>query len=285
MEAAISCKFHCKRLAGHWRGYWPSADIDRMAADVEERLAVATAAWDLRGIEPLDGGVVALTCSAEQSGRPVVLKLNPRGNPDDAQLAGEGDALAFWSQTGAAAKLFGQRDDGFTLLLERLEPGHPLEAAEMDLEDRLAQIGRLVARLHTAGTPPGSFIHARDFEPAWEIPHGEPDEEVLTHMDLHAGNALRTDDGWKAIDPKGVRADRHADVWALIDPLTLEDFPRDPGQAEATATRRLELYAEAAEMDLAKAREWTRIRASAEAEQVHDPDWAAALSRMAAVLG
>jgi streptomycin 6-kinase len=286
MEAAISCKFHCKRLAEHWRGYWPGADAAELAADVEERLAAATAAWSLRDIEPLDGGVVALTCGATQHGRPVVLKLNPRGHPDDAQLAGEGDALAFWSPTGVAAELLDQRDGGFTLLLERLQPGYTLEVAPMGLEERLAEIGRLVARLHTAGPPPLDFIHAREFEPAWELPEsGEQEEEVLTHLDLHAGNALRTPSGWKVIDPKGVRADRHADVWALIDPLTLEDFPHDPGQAEATAVRRLELYAQAAEMDLAKAREWTRIRAAAEAEQVHDSAWAGALRRMAAALG
>jgi streptomycin 6-kinase len=140
-----------------------------------------------------------------------------------------------------------------------------------------------VARLHRAGSPPPSFIHAREFEPSWELPAS--DEEVLTHLDLHAGNALRTAQGWKVIDPKGVRADRHADVWALIDPLTLESFPRDPGRAKATAARWLERYVEAAEMDLAKAREWTRIRASAEAQYVHDPDWAAALRRMADALG
>lgn len=283
MEAAISCKFHCKRLADHWRGYWPDTDPADLAADIEERLAGATAAWSLQGIEPLDGGVVALTCGATQNRRPAVLKLNPRGHPDDAQLAREGDALAFWRATGAAAELLDQRDDGFTLLLERLQPGHTLEVAEIGLDDRLAEIGRLVARLHTAGAPPASFVHVRDFAPSWELPAGG--EEVLTHFDLHAGNALRTSDGWKAIDPKGVRADRHADVWALIDPLTLEDFPRDQRQAEATATRRLELYAEAAELDLAKAREWTRIRASAEAQEVHDRDWAAALRRMAAALG
>ena len=141
-----------------------------------------------------------------------------------------------------------------------------------------------MARLHTAGAPPPSFGHVRDFAPSWEIPDSEA-EEVLTHLDLHAGNALRTSEGWKVIDPKGVRADRHADVWALIDPLTLQGFPRDPGQAEATATRRLERYAEAAEMDLAKARELTRMRASAEAHEVNDPGWAAALRRMAAALG
>jgi streptomycin 6-kinase len=283
MEAAISCKFHCKRLAERWRDYWPGTDAAALAADIEERLASTAAAWRLAGIVPLDGGVVALTCAAVRDGRPVVLKLNPRGHSDDAQLKGEGEALALWRPTGAAAELLDQRDDGFTLLLERLQPGHPLEDAGIDLEQRLTEIGRLVARLHTAGSPPSSFIHVRDFEPSWEIPAG--DEEVLTHLDLHAGNALRAHDGWKAIDPKGVRADRHADVWALIDPLTLEDFPRDAGQAEATAARWLERYAQAAEMDLDKAREWTRIRASAEAQQVHDPDWAAALRRMADALG
>jgi streptomycin 6-kinase len=250
---------------------------------VEERFAAAIAAWRLEAIEPLDGGEVALTCAAIRNGRPVVLKLNPRGTPDDVQLAGEGAALAFWHPTGAAAELLDQRDDGFTLLLERLRPGDPLEDADIGLEQRLTEIGRLVARLHTAGPPPSSFIHVGDFEPNWEIPAGN--EEVLTHLDLHAGNALRTHGGWKAIDPKGVRADRHADVWALINPLTLEDFPRDPTQAEATAVRWLDRYAEAAEMDLARAREWTRIRASAEARVVNDPDWAAALGRMAAALG
>jgi streptomycin 6-kinase len=283
MEAAISCKFHCRRLQERWRGYWPEADPHRLAADVGERLAAAIAAWGLKGIEPLDGGVVALTCAATRNGRPVVLKLNPRGHSEDAQLAGEGDALAFWRATGAAAELLDQRDDGFTLLLERLQPGHSLEAVDLDLEARLAEIGRLVASLHAAGPPPPSFVHVRDFEPSWDLPAG--DEEVLTHLDLHGGNVLRTGGGWKAIDPKGVRADRHADVWALIDPLTLESFPRDPGEAEATAGRWVDRYAEAAEMDLDKAREWTRVRASAEAQHVHDPDWAAALRRMAAALG
>src|SRR5918992_4605322 len=182
MEAVISCKFHCRRLAERWRGYWPGADSAALAADVEERLAAATARWSLKRIEPLDGGVVALTCAAVRDGRPVVLKLNPRGHCDDAQLTGEGDALAFWRPTGAAAELLGQRDDGFTLLLERLQPGQPLEDAGLDLEQRLTEIGRLVARLHTAGSPPSSFIHVRDFEPSWEIPAGG--EDVLTHLDL-----------------------------------------------------------------------------------------------------
>ena len=283
MEAAISCKFHCKRLEAQWGGYWPGVDAADLVADVEGRLASAAAAWGLKDIEPLDGGQAALTCGATQNGRPVVLKLNPRGHPDDAQLAGEGHALAFWSATGAAAELLDQRDGGFTLLLERIQPGHTLETADLSLEERLAEIGRLVARLHRAGPPPPAFMHVRDFAPTWKPPEGG--EEVLTHLDLHGGNALRAGSGWKVIDPKGIRADRHADVWALIDPLTLEDFPHGAAEAEATAHRRLKRYAEAAEMDLAKAREWTRIRAGAEAEEVDDPDWASALRRMANALG
>jgi streptomycin 6-kinase len=284
MEAAISCKFHCKRLAGHWTGYWPGTDPAELTTDIEARLAVATAAWGLDDIQPLDGGVVALTCAATRRGRPVVLKLNPRGHSDDAQLAGEGDALAFWRTTGAAANPLDQRDDGFTLLLERLQPGDTLEDTVSGLEDRLTEIGRLVARLHRAGSPPpASFIHVRDFLPGWEIPAGG--EEVLTHLDLHAGNVLRAGKNWKVIDPKGVRADRHADIWALIDPLTMESFPSDPGRAKAAAERWLELYTWAAEMDLGRAREWTRIRASAEAQWVHDDGWGAALRRMADVLG
>jgi streptomycin 6-kinase len=283
MEAAISCKFHCKRLERHWGEYWPGVDPAAFTADVEERLAAATAAWGLEDIQPLDGGVVALTCAATRRGRPVVLKLNPRGHSDDVQLAGEGDALAFWRPTGAAVDLLDQRDDGFTLLLERLQPGDALEDTVPALENRLTEIGRLVARLHQAGPPPGSFIHVRDFLPGSEIPAGG--EEVLTHLDLHAGNVLRGGGSWKAIDPKGVRADRHADVWALIDPLTMEDFPSDQGQAEATAERWLELYTAAAGMDLGRARAWTRIRASAEAQWVHDGGWAAALRRIADALG
>ncbi len=146
MEAAISCKFHCNRLAEHWQGYWPATDAAELAADIEERLAAATAAWGLQSIEPLDGGVVALTCAATQNGRPVVLKLNPRGHRDDRQLAAEGDALAFWSDTGAAVKLLDRRDDGFTLLLERIQPGHALHDAGLSAErwiDRYAEAARM----------------------------------------------------------------------------------------------------------------------------------------------
>jgi streptomycin 6-kinase len=280
MEAGISCKFHCKRLARHWRGYWPDTDPAEMTADIEHRLAAATAAWGLGGLAPLDGGVVALTCTAIRNGRPVVLKLNPRGHPDDPQLAGEGDALAFWRPTGVAVELLDRGDDGFTLLLERVQPGHTLDEAGLSPEDRLTELGRLAARLHHAGPPPPTVIHLRELAAHWPLPDGG--DEVLVHLDLHGGNALSTGSGWKVIDPKGVLADRHADVWGLIDPVMLESLPEPPDAARVTAERWVERYAEAAEMDPARAREWTRIRARAELAE--SGGWAG-LRRMADALG
>ncbi len=53
-------------------------------------------------------------------------------------------------------------------------------------------------------------------------------------------------------------------MWALIDPVMLESLPASPGDPRATVERWIELYAEAAGMDPARAREWTRTRARAE---------------------
>jgi streptomycin 6-kinase len=280
MEDPISCNFHCTRLQSHWRGYWPDTDPDELAADIDKRLAAASAAWGLSGLEPLDGGVVALTCAATRAGRPVVVKLNPRGHSDDAQLAAEGDALAFWRPTGAAVELLGQRDDGFTLLIERLDPGHTLDDAGPTPAERLAELGRLAARLHRAGPPPSTLIHLREFAPRWPLP--DEHDEVLVHLDLHGGNALRAGAGWKVIDPKGVRADRHADVWALIDPVMLESLPEEPEQARAAAERWIECYAEAADLEPGRAREWTRMRA--QAEILESGGWPG-MQRMADALG
>jgi streptomycin 6-kinase len=285
------------RLAGYWRGFWPAVDTQRLAADVRDRLEAARRDWGLHQLEPLEGGAVALVCSAVQGGRPVVLKLNPRGHSDDEQLGGEGEALRFWRPTGAAVELLGHRDGGFTLLMPRL--GQPLEDIALSREDKLIELGRLAGRLHSAGPAPRSFMHLRDFSLGWRRNVPEIDElltpseaDVLIHCDLHAGNALRAGEGWRVIDPKGVRADRHADIWALLDPMGLEHLPEDPDAAAETAGRWVDLYAAAAAMDPPTARRWARLGARAEAltlgaEPSSSPDevaWIAALHRMADAL-
>ena len=103
------------------------------------------------------------------------------------------------------------------------------------------------------------------------------DDDVLLHADLHGGNVLRDGGGWKVVDPHAARGDRHADVWALLDPLV----PAVPD--DATALRWVAIYAEAADLDPERARAWVHVRAAGEAGDVEpdDPDWAARLRRMA----
>jgi streptomycin 6-kinase len=227
------------------------------------------------------------------AGRRVVLKVSPRGHRDEAQLAGEGVALAFWEPTGAVAQLLGRRDEGLTLLMERLVPGTQLDETGLGWEEQLTLLGGLAAKLHAQAPPAGGLTSMSDFvadcrgalagEPALL---GELEElvrpaadDVLVHADLHGGNALLHGSDWKVIDPKGVRGDRHADVWALLEP----DAPPLPPAPDA-AWDRVSRYAEAAGMDASRAARWTRLRAHAEARMVTDAGWAARLRARAAAL-
>jgi hypothetical protein len=62
----------------------------------------------------------------------------------------------------------------------------------------------------------------------------------------------------------------------------LESLPEPPDEVRATAERWVERYAEAAEMDPGRAREWARIRARA--ELVESGGWPG-LRQMADALG
>jgi hypothetical protein len=87
-----------------------------------------------------------------------------------------------------------------------------------------------------------------------------------------------------------VRADRHADVWALLDPMGLELLPDEPQAAAETASRWVQIYAEAANMDPVEVRRWASMRARAEALELGgsaspgEAAWIAALHRIADAL-
>jgi hypothetical protein len=185
-------------LPRRWRAYWPDADVERMARDVEARVDEAIAAWRLTGARPLPGGHVGAVLAT----RDLVLNVSPRGHDDDVLVASQPDALEHWRPTGIVPVLHGRRDDGFTYLMRG---------------------------------------------------------------------------GWKVVDPHATRGDRHAEVWALLDPLV----PAVPD--DATALRWLVIYAEAADLDPERARAWVHVRAAGEAGDVEpdDPGWAARLRRMA----
>jgi Ser/Thr protein kinase RdoA (MazF antagonist) len=302
MSAADSA---LERLRVNWQVYWPKADLDEMAADLHDRFAAAVRAWNLDDVRPLPGGMVALVCGVSRNGRPAVLKVSPRGHPDAGQLAAEGDALSFWQPTGAVPRLYDRSSDRLTILMERAQPGLPLEDSNLDWGQRLALLGELAGRLHAAGRPPRGFVNAREYTSYWrpvfavrpELP-AELDEltvprdsDVLIHADLHAGNALRSGEAWKVIDPHAVRAERHADIWALLDPLALV-LPDEPKAAVRAARERVRTYADAAGLDSARAGAWARLRALGEAlfidaragASAADRAWAARLHRMAEAL-
>lgn len=226
-----------------------------------------------------------------------MLKVNPRGHRDEAQLAGEGAALGFWQPTGAVPQLVGTRDGGLTLLMERLVPGTALDESGMGWEERLPVLGALATRLHAHAPPAGRFVPMSDFVADWRVAlAGEPgllgeleelvapaEDDVLIHADLHGGNALLHGADWKVIDPKGVRGDRHADVWTLLEP-DAPPLPADPRAATGTAWAWVTRYAEAASLDPLRAAAWTRVRAYAEAAMVTDAAWVARLQAMGAAL-
>lgn len=281
-------------LAQRWLRYWPTTDVTLMTADVEARLVSAGAAWELGPMEPLPGGNVALTCAAGD----VVVKVLPRAHPQEAQMRGEGEALAHWRETGAAVELLDRRDNGMTLLLRRLKPATTLDEATSDYDRQLVEVGTLVRRLHEAGPPPsrlpGSEQHVEAFR---RLPDAQLQAEidaliastaepVAVHADLHGGNVLRDGDRWVAIDPKGVRGDRHLDIWLLVCPQA-PALPDDPAAAGAEAMRRVHVYADAASLDPARAAAWARVVASGEAVcsgQSAYEGWPARLRKLSDVL-
>lgn len=270
-------------LKRRWAAYWPTADVDAMARDVAARAREAVEVWGLRRPMPLAGGHIALVLAAGD----LVLKINPRGHADDENLMAQRAVLAAWAPTGVVPQLVGWRDGGFTLLMERLLPGTPLDATGVAWEERLEIIGTLVGHLHTSPRMSTPIPHIGGaYARSWRRALGDSpllapaDDDVALHADLHGGNALLHGPTWRVIDPHAVLGDRHADVWALIDPRA----PAAPD--ERTARSWLERYAAAANLDADRAAAWVRLRAQAEALNGADgdADWQARLQRIADLL-
>jgi streptomycin 6-kinase len=272
--------FVTEHLRRNWAGFWPGADVDAMAADVETRVREAATAWGLAGATPLPGGEVAVVLA----GADAVLKVSPRDHEEEDQLAAQADALEFWGSTGAVPKVLGRRDGGSTVLLERMRPGVALDDGDVPFVDRLRTLGALARRLHAAGPAPRRFVSLAWYARRWDVGAlaAAHDDDVLLHADLHGANVLRHGGDWRVIDPHAVRGDRHADIWALLDPLV----PELPADAGATAWRWLRIYAEAADLDPQRAAAWVVARGRGEAADVapDDPAWARRLLRMAAAL-
>ncbi|UJA19207.1 hypothetical protein HJD18_02635 [Thermoleophilia bacterium SCSIO 60948] len=267
------------RLCEAWREHWPAVDARELRRGVERRLEASVARWRLERFELLTGGQVALVAAARSDGRGVVVKLIPGDNPEVDELRREALALRDWEPGGHVPRLHDVADDGLTLLMERIDPGHPLDVEELETDAHLEVLGRLARALHDAAEPNGSHTPAEEYVADWRISLAGLEELVMLeelladsparrplHADLHGGNALRDGEGWRAIDPHGVAGDPNLDCWALIDPRA-PLLPEDPGASAAESERRIAVYAAAADLDPERVAAWSRVRARAEARR------------------
>ena len=203
-------------------------------------------------------------------GTPVVLKLGWR----DEESADEPLALSTWAGRGAVLLLESAPEDG-VLLLERLDPDRTLD--DLPLREAIPLIGGLARRLTVPA--PSSMRRRLRTEAgrlAEELPRrwaelGEPFEkrlvddavaicrelgpgagELLVNEDLHFENVLAgTREPWLVIDPKPLAGDLE---WGVI-PLFWNRF------SESTLDERFAMIVASQELDAAKARAWTLVRA------------------------
>ena len=237
--------------------------------------------WSIEVGRPYPGLWVNWVAPATRAGgAPAVLKLS---FPGDREFRTEAEALRLFDGRGAARLLRLDPEQG-AMLLERLEPGVPLDTVEDDGQamSAAADVSRRLWRPAPAGHPfppvsdwarglarlrqhfgggtgplPARLVEEAEALFAWLIPSQA--ENVLLHGDLHHGNVLAARRRpWLAIDPKGVVGEPAFDVGALLyNPTELLDAPR-PGEV---LERRIERLAEELDLDDARVRGWGLSRA------------------------
>lgn len=282
----------------------------RWCAGLPDTVAEYARAWRLtidlaEGAEPWYGfcGIVVPVSTAD--GRQAVLKISWA----DEETAHEHTALAVWNGNGAV-RLLAADGPRRVLLLERLDGNRDLRARAVD--DAIAVWGDLVRRLAVPAPPEidtvaGTATRWADELPrrwrAVEPPHDDAllhhavglarelsadAGDRLVHADLHFENVLAALPGmaadrgeWLAIDPKPLAGDPAFGVlpmlWNRLDELDGDD-------PESALPGRLAALADAARVDVERARAWSLVRVvetvvwNAEigmVQEEHRPGWIA----------
>jgi streptomycin 6-kinase len=221
--------------------------------------------WSLAVGEPYEQGVCGYTTRVELAdGTPAVLKLvDPHRETEH-----EGDALVVWGGDGAI-RLLDRDETGYTLLLERCEPGTSLRTLDQD-----GALDVLIGLLPRLWRPAGEPIHALADEAAWwadylpttwkgerglldaalaylrDLPPSQG-EQVLLHQDLHADNVLAAErEPWLVIDPKPLVGEREFGVAPIVRSFELGHSRRD-------VLHRFDRLTSELELDRERARGWT----------------------------
>lgn len=221
------------------------------------------------------GGIVLPVRRAD--GTPAVLKMSLPSENGDL----ESTVLATWAGRGAVRLL--ERDDALRARL--LESLHDRSLAEVgDAEASMAVVGDLARRL--AVPAPDGLPRLSDACSRWELELPDMSEraghplpartvaqavatcrelgaeqpEAVLHGDLHQNNVLRGErEQWLVIDPLGLAGDLASECLTHLRDRWVELEHHD--QPERALRRRVDIFADAAQIDRARARRWTHLRA------------------------
>lgn len=246
-------------------------------AALPELLGACAARWRLAIAPPFPELSYNYVAPASLSdGTPVVLKLGvPR-----AELGTEIDALRHYGGAGAVRLL--DADEGVgALLLERLVPGETLVAMSQADDDAATAIAaEVIGRLWRPPPPHHRYPAVADwFAGLTELrPHfgggtgpfpadlvaraeaiaaellataGPP---MVLHGDLQHFNILATEEGWRAIDPKGLIGEPAFDLAALL----RNPYPQLSGHPRLgpLLTRRINILSAALGLDRRRVHGW-----------------------------
>ncbi|MFI6866897.1 aminoglycoside phosphotransferase family protein [Nocardia sp. NPDC050406] len=209
----------------------------------------------------------------------------------------EPDGYTAWQGQGAT-HLFARADEHFAMLLERTS--QRTLATITNPEQALVIQGRLSHRLSVAAPPELPKLSDRTAE--WErkilstaaifghpLPTavmdtalatlrelGPEQPDTLVHGDLHDANILASDrEPWLAVDPKVYVGDPAHEALNVIRSPRFADLLRSADMRRGLR-RLLDIYCDAAQLDIERTRRWLQFGAVREAmwgRRHNDPEW------------
>ena len=238
-------------------------------------------AWQIRAHPPFKLSYNYVAPAVRADGTQVVLKICAPGIGLDSP-ASELTALRAYAGCGVAAVL-GLLPEHNAVLLERIEPGTPLAEWVPKRDTEATAIAADVMRALWRATPdpeladlarwthqlteirPAFFGGSGPFPEAMlaraeglrgELLASAP-AEVLLHGDLHHENILEGADGWRVIDPKGLRGDPAFECATFLrNPLGPADAP---WFTQASIGRRVDMLVERLALDRQRVLGWAQV--------------------------